>query len=451
MASYGKDKALLIIIILFIVSVSICGKVKIGRTLGIEHYNCYGNVLGRVSLIPPANNTKLLKIIQKALRTDQAINITIINEMVNYYSTDGHTIKRILYQDKTLCYDPPIEIGRLLTLRYATMATSPASSLLSGIVTIDVDSHKNYYLHSHTQDNHESMSVYERWNFKRNYSKVSECEMCCTIVNQSDWLPVTIATFNIWNVNSTSEEDSKKRLHRLCKVISSIDIIGFQEVRNIMKKSKTISQIHQLHKSLPKHQFVYQPAMLMGLNPREEEGVAIFSRYPIVSTNTILLPWNRTDPSDFHQRVCLHCTIALPNDKKLEVFNTHLSLSEDAQMNSVKTIIKYVQDSDLKGDIIIMGDFNNEDSSTVIKYLDEKLSKLGFVDVWLNNNNNNNNNNNEGNTFCTLNEELTKRIDYIYVQLKSHLYINDTYLIGSKPGSPPLSDHLGLAVQINVN
>ena len=39
--------------------------------------------------------------------------------------------------------------------------------------------------------------------------------------------------------------------------------------------------------------------------------------------------------------------------------------------------------------------------------------------MWLNNNDNNNNdnnnndnNNNEGNTFCTLNEELTKRVSY---------------------------------------
>lgn len=138
---------------------------------------------------------------------------------MNYYSTDGHTIKRILYQDRTQCYDPPIEIGRMLTVRYATMETSPASSILSGIVTIDVDNYKNYYLHSHTQDNNESMSVYKKWNFRGNYSKVSESErMCCTTSNQSDWLPVTIATFNIWNVNSTSGEDSKKRLHRLCKV-----------------------------------------------------------------------------------------------------------------------------------------------------------------------------------------------------------------------------------------
>ena len=43
-----------------------------------------------------------------------------------------------------------------------------------------------------------------------------------------------------------------------------------------------------------------------------------------------------------------------------------------------------------------------------IRYLNEKLNRLGLVDVWLNNNNNNNNNN--GNTFCTLDTQLTKRV-----------------------------------------
>ena len=136
---------------------------------------------------------------------------------MNYYSSDGHTIERILYQDRTQCYDPPIQIGRVYTVRYATMATSPASSLLSGIVTIDADNYENYYLHSHTQHDDESKSVYKRWNFRRDYSQVSESEMCCG-ANESEVLPVTVATFNIWNVNSTSGEDSKKRLHRLCKV-----------------------------------------------------------------------------------------------------------------------------------------------------------------------------------------------------------------------------------------
>lgn len=40
-----------------------------------------------------------------------------------------------------------------------------------------------------------------------------------------------------------------------------------------------------------------------------------------------------------------------------------------------------------------------------IRYLNEKLNRLGLVDVWLSNNNNNN-----GNTFCTLDTQLTKRV-----------------------------------------
>lgn len=82
------------------------------------------------------------------------------------------------------------------------------------------------------------------------------------------------------------------------------DIIGFQEVRfsapivryrqNPKFSSKsppTQSQVTHLSKYLKGYDFVYQPAMLFTSNlpEREEEGVAIFSRYPIVSSDYILL------------------------------------------------------------------------------------------------------------------------------------------------------------------
>ena len=86
-------------------------------------------------------------------------------------------------------------------------------------------------------------------------------------------------------------------------------MIGFQEVRlevaadvpgkkRKKKKKKhhhlkdtTQPQVSQLAVYLPDHQFVYQPAMFfeMGLPAREEEGLAIFSRYSIVSTDYKLL------------------------------------------------------------------------------------------------------------------------------------------------------------------
>ena len=77
-----------------------------------------------------------------------------------------------------------------------------------------------------------------------------------------------------------------------------IDIIGFQEVRlevfhhsQTKKGSTTQPQVSHLTKYLIGYQYVYQPAMLYTdrLPERSEEGVAIFSRYPILSSDYILL------------------------------------------------------------------------------------------------------------------------------------------------------------------
>ena len=63
----------------------------------------------------------------------------------------------------------------------------------------------------------------------------------------------------------------------------------------------------------PGYQFVYQPAMSY-FDPekpfeRVEEGVAIFSVHPIVSTQYLLLPRDPMDSQDDHQRVVLQAKI----------------------------------------------------------------------------------------------------------------------------------------------
>ena len=91
----------------------------------------------------------------------------------------------------------------------------------------------------------------------------------------------------------------------LIQLIASInaDVFGFQEVRlevatKMGKKQKynkksvsTRSQVFHLAKHLHGYQFVYQPAMLYMEKylERKEEGLAIFSRYPIISSDYRLL------------------------------------------------------------------------------------------------------------------------------------------------------------------
>ena len=81
-----------------------------------------------------------------------------------------------------------------------------------------------------------------------------------------------------------------------------MDIFGFQEVRlevgTKRRKGKrkkmhgrTHSQITYLASQLQGYQFVFQPAMVYveKINERKEEGLAVFSRHPIISSNYRLL------------------------------------------------------------------------------------------------------------------------------------------------------------------
>lgn len=65
-----------------------------------------------------------------------------------------------------------------------------------------------------------------------------------------------------------------------------------------------------------KYQFVYQPAMSMWeknrLSVRNEEGLLILSKYPIIDTKVLFLPRMLGDAGDDHQRLALVAQIELP-------------------------------------------------------------------------------------------------------------------------------------------
>ena len=85
-------------------------------------------------------------------------------------------------------------------------------------------------------------------------------------------------------------------------------MFGFQEVRlevgnpgsakshkkrqrKTSASTRTLSQVSDLARGLPGYHFVYQPAMLYmeKFQERKEEGLAVFSRYPIVTSHYKLL------------------------------------------------------------------------------------------------------------------------------------------------------------------
>ncbi|XP_060072528.1 uncharacterized protein LOC132552378 [Ylistrum balloti] len=261
----------------------------------------------------------------------------------------------------------------------------------------------------------------------------------------------TVMSFNTWNMNSLSGKDKHyvKRIEYFGEVVtrSTPDIIGFQEVRYEYSKGGQLgpNQVQHLADMLEGYQFVFQPGQLQPnslYEGRTEEGVAIFSKYPIMSVNHLLLFRNRSNSADSHQRVCLHAVISHPSGIQINILNTHLSLSHEAREKSVVAIWQYAEK--LQGPVIFMGDLNAEPDEPAIRFLRGEVSlenqrPTDFVDVWLELHGQET----PGLTYNTLKNELSKRIDYIFVKKSKDIQIAEvTTPDDKKRGHKAASDHL---------
>lgn len=163
---------------------------------------------------------------------------------------------------------------------------------------------------------------------------------------------------NIWNYNYW-----QRRLSHLIRVIreSSPDVIGFQEVRAIKSGSSsgqpTRWQVADLAAALPEYEYVFQPAM--GFREGHEfvqEGLAVFSRYPITATSVLKLSRDPLDGQDFHQRMCLRARVQT-RWGGVNVLSTHLSLSLAARARTLPEVSHFASGF-LPEPTILTGDFN---------------------------------------------------------------------------------------------
>ncbi|XP_064600572.1 uncharacterized protein LOC135466802 isoform X2 [Liolophura sinensis] len=274
------------------------------------------------------------------------------------------------------------------------------------------------------------------------------CEKVC-----SDKLTLKVLSQNIWNFFNVehTEEDYVRRMKILGPVLQSAaaDIIGLQEVRYQHGSGLELgpSQMSHLYHYLPDYQFIFQPAMTQGRSIKKgrcEEGLAIFSRFPILNYDYLLLNRNKSDPTDGHQRICLHAEIAVPSFGKVHVFVSHLSLSDSARQKSVVQIREYMLQFD--GPAFLLGDLNAEPQEDSIRYLsgqaelqNSRVSDL--LDTWLVSNEEGP----SGLTFSSLEKKPDRRIDYIFMRKSGDITVDEINLIGSgKYGSGAASDHYGV-------
>jgi endonuclease/exonuclease/phosphatase family metal-dependent hydrolase len=82
---------------------------------------------------------------------------------------------------------------------------------------------------------------------------------------------------------------------------------------------------------------------MMYLNQAEhtDEGLSIFSLWPIVETSWTALSRDRDDREDDHQRIVLRACIQSPRGAKINFFVTHLSLSLSARRRSAVEVYPF--------------------------------------------------------------------------------------------------------------
>ncbi|XP_059176562.1 uncharacterized protein LOC131956157 [Physella acuta] len=260
---------------------------------------------------------------------------------------------------------------------------------------------------------------------------------------------ISVMSYNIWNFNTYHQksEEYPQRLSSIIKLLHKAkpDIIGFQEIRfeNHLGESLGPSQMDHLVFKMPEYQFVFQPAQMHGNSleqGRTEEGVAIFSKFPIIHHEYLLLFRNHSNSADKNQRVCLHAVIEVPYFGKLHIFNTHFSLSHEAREESVAQILQYMKRYEDEP-AIFMGDLNATPEEKAIRMLTDKT---GLVDVWdiLHPSD-------DGFTFSSL-EKPSKRIDYIFMKKTNMLKAEEIKILPDERGPNAASDHRALMASFKL-
>ena len=103
------------------------------------------------------------------------------------------------------------------------------------------------------------------------------------------------------------------------------------------------SQPQSLGLLLPEYQFVFQPAMSYPEQVfiRVEEGLAVYSKFPIETHDYILLPRDRNDRDDVHQRIVLRVVVRTPYGP-LQVLVSHFALTEQARDRAAVATWQYM-------------------------------------------------------------------------------------------------------------
>ncbi len=221
-----------------------------------------------------------------------------------------------------------------------------------------------------------------------------------------------------YNIHHCEGMDGKLDIERIAEIIrkSECDLVALQEVDRRTARANLVDQLAELARLTDLHPYFGKAIDFGG----GEYGVAILSRYPATSEQTIKLPSGKSR----EQRVALQIVLQLNSRPAFAFVSTHLdhSSGENDRAEQNAEIVKQFSDGALP--TILAGDFN---STVKQPELSVTLSKWKDVDaVQL--------------TPTIPVEKPTRKIDFIMLPLNSPWRVESSKVLDE----PVASDHLPL-------
>lgn len=236
-----------------------------------------------------------------------------------------------------------------------------------------------------------------------------------------------------YNIHHGEGLDGELDLQRIADEIEATgaDVIGLQEVDNHWgDRSGWQDQAAELAELLDMH---YAYGANLDLDPgegqteRRQYGVAVLSRYPILSAQNHLLTNIEYPDRPTEQRGVLH-TVINYRGAHLDFYNTHLDHQRAEQrISQVSEILDIVDQS--RGTAILVGDLNTTPETTEVSML---TTDGPFVDAF----------GDSDGDFTYPAEDATKRIDYILAA--DALEITEPAVLTTQA-----SDHLPIAATVS--
>jgi endonuclease/exonuclease/phosphatase family metal-dependent hydrolase len=228
-----------------------------------------------------------------------------------------------------------------------------------------------------------------------------------------------------YNIHVGIGMDKKLDLQRIAGVINQQrpDLVGLQEVDRGVQRTQRIDEIAELAKlTRMDYAFAFNLPYQGG-----QYGVAILSRLPITATEH----WHYKNLREVERRGFIRAEVSF-HGRKLNFVTTHLDYQfDDGRLFETQQLLNAL--NDVKGPLIIVGDFNDIPSGSSYQ-----LMKGDFDDAWLQNRP-------ADLGFSFPADKPAKRIDYIFFRRTDPLRTKRAWIVETLA-----SDHVPVVADLEV-